>query len=116
MAKITYKDYGKTNQNNRDCYCEDHALELKGVHGTRWPVDATKYTFHMCYRCGRTWMTPEASPRIPVKTARVPSARAGSFAVYKITDGVMGYEQLKEAPVKVHPKKATKWLPFRKAT
>ena len=81
------------------CFCEDHALELKGFNGPRWPMDPMKFTFHMCYRCGRTWLTPESSPKKTVKTSKAPVAKTGGFAVYKVTDGVLGYQPIKEEQI-----------------
>ena len=77
------------------CYCEDHNLELRGIRGPRWPVDPTKYTFHLCYRCGREWSEKEKPIEIKpikIKSTSVPVRKVKGFAVYKIMDGVVGLE------------------------
>lgn len=75
------------------CYCEDHNLELRGMNGPRWPVDTTKYTFHLCYCCGRMWSEKEKPIQLkPIKSTLVPIRKTKGFAVYKIMDGVLGME------------------------
>lgn len=65
------------------CYCEDTNLELRGCKGPRWPTDSTRYTYHLCYRCGHVWVDKETPKQI---------RRTNGFRVYKIVDGVMGFE------------------------
>ena len=96
----------------RKSYCEYHVLELRGFDGPRWQVEPPKFTYDMCYRCGRTWMAPDRSiskvkPLKQVKTQTTPSHPPGGFAVYKIMDGVVVLEPT-QAPVQVQVKKPPK--------
>ena len=89
----------------KDHYCEDSYLELRGCKGNRWPVDPARFTFCVCYKCGKTWIVKDNCLGVTVK-----SESKQPFAVYKyingsnkvqcvrhsITDGAIGFE-LKEA-------------------